>query len=262
MNTMNTMNIMNTTNATNASSRTRAHIQVAALVALVAGAPLSAGNALTNGSFETPGILGPYVESVGYSGVGHSAALGWGVFHNTEGTTITELVTSTVPGGGKFMLHVVTDGHANGIAQVFAPFDGGYACVDEQVTIYVVSGTVIIGAGNGGNTGPNAFADANGTFEVLAGDNAVCPANAFIIYSWFAGAEFYVDLASVEPFSCQGPPGDLDLNGIVDGADLAIMLGQWGPCPGCSGDLDGNGHVNGADLASLLGNWGECNPAP
>jgi len=231
--------------------------------ALVVSIAAAGGNQLVNPSFEIAGPQGPVVVSTGYSGVGNSAAEGWGVFHNTEGTTLTELVPSSVPGGGQFMLHVVTDGFANGVAQVFAPFNGGYACVDEQVTIHVVSGTVIIGAGNGGNTGPNAFAEANGTFEVLAGDNAVCPANTFIIYSWtVGGAEFFVDLASVAPFDCQGPPGDLNSDGIVDGADLGLMLAAWGPCAGCAADLDGNDVVNGSDLGSLLGNWGECNPAP
>lgn len=233
------------------------------IVALLATETHGGGNVLINPSFEVAGPLGPVVVSTGYRGVGHSAAQGWGVFHNTEGTTLTELVPSTVPGGGQFMLHVVTDGGANGISQVFAPFNGGWACVDEQVTIYVVSGTVIIGAGNGGNTGPNAFSQGGGTFEVMAGDNAVCPANAFIIYAWSeGGAEFFVDLASVAPFSCQGPPGDLNLDGIVDGADLGLMLGEWGACGGCAADLDASGAVDGGDLGSLLGNWGECNPAP
>lgn len=54
------------------------------------------------------------------------------------------------------------------------------------------------------------------------------------------------------------PPcaGDLDGNGSVDGADLGILLGDWG----ASGlaDLDGNGMVDGADLGVMLGAWGAC----
>jgi len=49
-------------------------------------------------------------------------------------------------------------------------------------------------------------------------------------------------------------PSDLNGDGLVNGADLALLLGQWG-WPG-SGDLNGNGVVNGADLAILLGAWG------
>ena len=50
-------------------------------------------------------------------------------------------------------------------------------------------------------------------------------------------------------------PADLNDDGVVDGADLASLLGNWG-LPG--GDLDGNNTTDGADLASLLGSWGNC----
>jgi hypothetical protein len=53
-------------------------------------------------------------------------------------------------------------------------------------------------------------------------------------------------------------PGDLNGDGLVDGADLALLLGAWGPCPAkdeCSADIDGDGMVGGADLAVLLGGW-------
>lgn len=48
-------------------------------------------------------------------------------------------------------------------------------------------------------------------------------------------------------------PADLDGNGTVDGADLAILLGQWGGAG--TADIDGSGVVDGADLAILLGAW-------
>jgi hypothetical protein len=41
----------------------------------------------------------------------------------------------------------------------------------------------------------------------------------------------------------------------VNAADLAVLLGAWGPCVGCAADLDGDGQVNAADLAILLGDW-------
>jgi hypothetical protein len=61
------------------------------------------------------------------------------------------------------------------------------------------------------------------------------------------------------PASCLG---DLNLDGVVTGADLGLMLGAWGACPGgtpgCLGDLNLDGVVNGADLGLLLGAWGPC----
>jgi hypothetical protein len=53
---------------------------------------------------------------------------------------------------------------------------------------------------------------------------------------------------------------DLNLDGVVNGADLGILLGEWGPCVGtgwgCRGDLNRDGAVTGADLGILLGQWG------
>jgi hypothetical protein len=48
-------------------------------------------------------------------------------------------------------------------------------------------------------------------------------------------------------------PADLDGDGIVGAADLALLLGQWGGSG--SGDLDGDGTVGAGDLATLLAAW-------
>jgi hypothetical protein len=53
-------------------------------------------------------------------------------------------------------------------------------------------------------------------------------------------------------------PGDFDGGGLVDGADLGVLLAQWGACPGCQPDLNGDGLVDGADLGVLLAGWGAC----
>jgi hypothetical protein len=65
--------------------------------------------------------------------------------------------------------------------------------------------------------------------------------------------------ADLEPLGTNVPDclGDLNGDGSVDGADLAIFLGAWGGNGGLA-DLDENGTVNGADLAIILGAWGEC----
>ena len=76
----------------------------------------------------------------------------------------------------------------------------------------------------------------------------------------------------------QGQLADLDINGIpdicqqptcvdadifrdfnVNGADLGILLSQWGPSsPLTVSDINSDGVVNGADLGILLSYWGEC----
>jgi hypothetical protein len=58
-----------------------------------------------------------------------------------------------------------------------------------------------------------------------------------------------------EPDLCSptaGPTADLNGDGSVDAADLAILLGAWGSR---DADLDGNGTTDAADLAALLGAW-------
>ncbi|MEE2681734.1 MAG: hypothetical protein VX641_05105, partial [Planctomycetota bacterium] len=51
-------------------------------------------------------------------------------------------------------------------------------------------------------------------------------------------------------------PGDLNLDGAVDGQDLTLLLAGWGACDGCIEDITADGLVNGADLTILLSNWG------
>jgi len=54
-------------------------------------------------------------------------------------------------------------------------------------------------------------------------------------------------------------PGDLDRNGDVSGADIGLLLSNWGPCGNaCLYDLNNDGKVNGGDLGLLLSGWGLC----
>jgi hypothetical protein len=53
--------------------------------------------------------------------------------------------------------------------------------------------------------------------------------------------------------------GDLYRNGRIDGADLGVLLSEWGQVTGAiQSDLNGDGRVDGADLGTLLANWGPC----
>jgi hypothetical protein len=63
-----------------------------------------------------------------------------------------------------------------------------------------------------------------------------------------------VDMDAGEILLSPSIPGDLNGDGVVNGADLSILLSGWG-LPGPA-DLDGNGTVGGSDLAILLGSWG------
>ena len=53
-------------------------------------------------------------------------------------------------------------------------------------------------------------------------------------------------------------PADVDRDGKVDGIDLGLLLGSWGPCNSCPADINGDEVVDGIDIGLLLGSWGPC----
>ncbi|MFO0828989.1 MAG: hypothetical protein U0572_12685 [Phycisphaerales bacterium] len=116
-----------------------------------------------------------------------------------------------------------------------------------------------------------------GTIDIVAPNGAVMP---FAI--GFPGAA-YLMFVKQGPYAINGSPtlyvldgidtvwaiiplphpGVYDLNGDakIDGADLAILLGAWGPVPPgiiFPPDFNGDGMVDAQDLAVLLGAWGPC----
>ena len=69
------------------------------------------------------------------------------------------------------------------------------------------------------------------------------------------GAAYIFDLN--DEFCGGNEIGDLNQDGIVDGADLTMLLGAWGACsePSCAADINQDGIIDGADLTLLLGSW-------
>ena len=94
--------------------------------------------------------------------------------------------------------------------------------------------------------------------DVLAGVDAITFTTLQPGY-FFGFTDFDVLLDNISIERTTANPADLNGDGIVDGADLAILLAAWGPCPpkgACDADLDGNDAIDGADLATLLAAWG------
>ena len=56
--------------------------------------------------------------------------------------------------------------------------------------------------------------------------------------------------------SCERDYGDFDLDGMVGGIDLAMLMTMWGEIAPRYGDLSGDGRVGGIDLAILMTRWG------
>ncbi|MFO0895626.1 MAG: FG-GAP-like repeat-containing protein [Phycisphaerales bacterium] len=110
---------------------------------------------------------------------------------------------------------------------------------------------------------PDASVVASGTplvllaapFDAIAGPDLVTLNAAGSLGAAAGGPVATVELRGSTP-SLPCVPADLDCNGVVNGADLGVMLASWGPCPGCAADVNGDGVVNGADLGVLLASWG------
>jgi len=105
-------------------------------------------------------------------------------------------------------------------AQDFIPLPG------EQYTVLTCTGTL------------------NGTFDSVTSCDDVL-------------VTYHADRVDVEFLDRDDVVGDLNRDGFVDGSDLAILIGGWGPCVKgcCMADINGDGVVDGNDLAILLGHW-------
>ena len=69
--------------------------------------------------------------------------------------------------------------------------------------------------------------------------------------------EAAIDDFAIATAQCATPcTGDLNSDGVRDGADLGSLLSYWG-LPGGT-DINGDGTTDGADLGTLLSNWGAC----
>jgi len=101
--------------------------------------------------------------------------------------------------------------------------------------------------------GNYTFGQYNWTYTTTTGTTAyyVKPSRFLVEASGVVGP------AAPPPPQC---PADLNGDRVVNGADLGLMLGAWGPCPSspCAADLNLDGVVNGADLGLMLGAWGPC----
>ena len=98
-----------------------------------------------------------------------------------------------------------------------------------------------------GFVGRMVFMAASGT---PAGVHAIWESGAVGVTD-IVGARLNVDGSLGIPSVC----GDLNGDGIVNGADLGLLLGAWGIANGSPYDLNHDGVIDGADLGLLLGCW-------
>ncbi len=173
-------------------------------------------------------------------------------------------------------LHSSSD---NDVFSFTAPASG-----DLSVTVTPVGTTYANGQQNGdGSCSSGAALDAlrqqNLEIAVLNSGGGVVPGSetdltsfgsAEVLSNFSLGAlgTFYVRISSagsmgdVQRYNLrvtigqEGLFGDQNADGCINGTDLAILLGAWGPT-GTTADLNGDGVADSTDLALMLGVWGD-----
>jgi len=125
------------------------------------------------------------------------------------------------------------------------------------------------------DTSPNTFnldcsldCDVDGfadRFELLSGREPDCNANGWVDSCDIESGRSEDADGSGIPDECEGErpvtcrDADLFEDSFVNGADLGILLVQWGPSVADTiADLNGSGSVDGDDLGLLLTFWGPC----
>jgi len=92
--------------------------------------------------------------------------------------------------------------------------------------------------------------------------DADCNADGFVDYGQILRGQLIDANSNGIPDICQQPTcvdADIYRDFNVNGADLGILLSQWGPnTPLTESDLNSDGVVNGADLGIMLSFWGAC----
>jgi hypothetical protein len=156
-----------------------------------------------------------------------------------------------VASGAQNAILRVVDGATEG---VIWDVDNGALVNDPYAIADAGDGRAVLATGTASSSTINGFNLASGyterTYRVYPAD---APQATAIVVAPPSASDANGNLV---PDACEGRAADLDGDGAVGAADLAILLGQWGACAGCAADLDGDGMVGASDLAQLLGDWG------
>ena len=138
---------------------------------------------------------------------------------------------------------------------------GGTATVTVSVTNAMAVARSFAWAGEGvafspstvGPVPPGGTATSTATISIPAGAKADF-AKVISARSTDDGSTRAWVAVTVHPVD-GGVFGDLNGDGVVNGADLTLLLAAWGACSGCPADLNDDGQVDANDLANLLAAW-------
>lgn len=90
-------------------------------------------------------------------------------------------------------------------------------------------------------------------------DAPVCRINSPVSVTWTATDACGLTATAIQVITVPGLAADLNMDGMVDAYDLAVILGAWGSDSGV-GDINGDGTVDGFDLSAVLSRWTDSIP--
>lgn len=202
-------------------------------------------------SYSLGGTMSAFVTSFGFSGPGWSTLTLTGpsgtVFsHVITGFTSTPSVIELTGGGllepGDYTLHF--DAFGQGFGSSLMTSGVSDASWNVTLTLDGLCGT----AGEG-----SCYVE----HEEPSCSDLLCCSLVCWLDPFCCDTEWDSLCVSEAESECGAPClADLDANGTVDAADLAVLLGAWGTSD--PADFDSDGIVGGSDLAILLGAWGGC----
>ncbi|MFM2165278.1 MAG: hypothetical protein RL325_1715, partial [Planctomycetota bacterium] len=177
----------------------------------------------------------------------------------SEGTA-ADCNTNGIPDSCDISAGTSTDVDANGVPDECKPDCNGNDIPDAfEIATGATPDCNTNGIPDSCDIAANAGLDcnANGSLdscELASGTARDCNSNGVIDSCDIAAGAADAD-ADGRIDRCEFDYGDFNLNGVVNGQDLAIMLSNWGlETP--LGDVNRDGVVNAADLAGLLSWWG------
>jgi hypothetical protein len=128
----------------------------------------------------------------------------------------------------------------------------------------------ILASNDGGNSFTTIWDHSSGTFsdnswiELEYDISAIADGQPDVRIRWVMGTTDgsvtfcgwnIDDVEIVAILPNDGVFGDLNGDGIVNGADVGLFLAAWGTCDGCDADFNNDGIVDGADFGQLLIAW-------
>jgi hypothetical protein len=156
-----------------------------------------------------------------------------------------------------------TSGRANNVGALFTgwvtvPESGVWTFFtnSDEGSRLLIGNTVVVS-----NDGIHAMLEKSGSIALAAGTHAIRiefferTGSAGLIASW-QGPNVAKAAIPASALSRGGtnPASDIDNDGDIDAADLAMLLSAWGQTGGAA-DLNRDGSVDAADLAQLLSGW-------